>query len=488
MTTPAKQVFAAIEFSAILIVVLVATGCGGPPPLPKGAVGNDGRYNYSPSIIQTGNVREFWWCSQGRNPADHSQDTDAIYYEAINMVTPVSQGPILVMAETPGAWDSGYTCNPKVIRGVFENPLGDGNNYTYAMYYAAESRSFGNNSIGVAFSNDGMQWTKYPQPVIPSSSPNGYGVGQPSLYNADGKATIRLFYEDDNPSLHHVAAISSDGVHFVVQGTLTCNGLDADDPLATWGDMAYEPKAGEWYAVFNRPLRAVSATGGILERGQYGVELYKIPEDSLLTGTSPWQQLGSRDTNGTGFESNFLAGFVRDQYGNLELSAHPAIQVYTSISYPPPAWHDSPEYAALSADTSRWILMPMEWDLTQTASIPLNRYYNGRVHEVTTGWVSPEGGFRLQQALGHLYANPVGAGTVPFYGCKGGSTDYFVSLDMNCEGERILGIEGYGYRQPVSGSNLVPIYRCRTAHDHFVSQDPKCEGQTTDRLLGYILR
>ena len=68
-------------------------------------------------------------------------------------------------------------------------------------------------------------------------------------------------------------------------------------------------KAGEWYAVFNRPLRPPSTTGGVLERGQYGVELYKIPQNALLTGVSPWQQLATMDTNSTGFESNFIAGF-----------------------------------------------------------------------------------------------------------------------------------------------------------------------------------
>jgi hypothetical protein len=34
---------------------------------PNGAVGNDGRYNYSPSVIETANTREFWW----RGPASN---------------------------------------------------------------------------------------------------------------------------------------------------------------------------------------------------------------------------------------------------------------------------------------------------------------------------------------------------------------------------------------------------------------------------------
>ncbi|MGD1081463.1 MAG: hypothetical protein ABR881_24330 [Candidatus Sulfotelmatobacter sp.] len=469
----------------MILVALSTTGCS--PSLPKGAVGNAGRYNYSPSVIQIGDTRLFWWCSQGVNPADSSQNTDAIYFESIDMSTLDSYGPVLVLAETPGAWDSAYTCNPKVIGGVFENPLGDGQNYSFAMYYVATAEISGlNNSIGVAFSNDGILWKKYPLPVILSTSQTGYGVGQPALYNSDHKAAISMFYEDSNPTSHHVAAVSTDGLHFTVQGTLTCNGLDPDDPQASWGDMSYDVTTGEWYAVFNRPLRPQSATGGTLERGQYGIELYKIPQSALLTGASPWQQLVTMDTNATGFESNFIAGFVRDHYGNINAASYPTIQMYTSVSYSAPNWDATPAEAGASASPEAWILMPMNWVPDVSAAIPFNRYFNGSVHEVTTGWISPDAGFQLQGSLGHLYANPANGATVPFYGCKGGQKDYFVSLDIGCEGQRILGKDGYGYSQPVSGLNLVALYRCFTGYDHFVSKDPKCEGQKTDELLGYV--
>jgi hypothetical protein len=409
------------------------------------------------------------------------------------MSTLDSYGPVLVLAETPGAWDSAYTCNPKVVGGVFENPLGDGQIYRFAMYYVGTAAINGtNNSVGVAFSNDGILWKKYPQPVIPSTTQAGYGVGQPVPYNADHKAAISLFYETDdafypNNPVNHVAALSTDGVHFTVQGTLTTNGLDPDYPQPSWGDMAYDSKAQEWYAIFNRPLRLTSTTGGILERGQYGVELYKIAQDALLTGASPWQQLATLDTNMTSFESNFIAGFVRDSYGNVNLVSYPTIQMYTSVSYPRPDWEATPAEAGKSANIATWILMPMQWVPDASVAIPFNRYFNGTVHEVTTGWNSPEGRFQLQELLGHLYANPLHGATVPFYGCKEGQTDYFVSLDIGCEGQRILGKDGYGYSQPVSGLSLIALYRCSTGHDHFVSRDPKCEGQTTDEILGYVV-
>src|ERR1035438_3691196 len=113
----------------LLSILLVTMRCSTSPSLPKGAVGNLGRYNYSPSVIETGSTRQFWWCSWGVNPNDTSQASDAIYYEVINMSTHESLGPVLVLAETPGAWDSVFTCNPKVIGGVFTNPFGDGESY-----------------------------------------------------------------------------------------------------------------------------------------------------------------------------------------------------------------------------------------------------------------------------------------------------------------------------------------------------------------------
>lgn len=456
--------------------------------LPKGAIGNIGRYNYSPSVIQANEMRYVWWCSQGTNPADNSQLSDAIFYESVNMTTLEAHGPFLVLAETPDTWDGWYACNPKVIGGLFRNPLGDGKTYSYAMYYVATGLATAlHNSIGVAFSNDGINWRKYPEPVIRyTPEDHGYGVGQPSLYYDDRKSVLWLFYEEDYPAEQHIAAVSNDGVHFTVQGALTTNGLNPDNPNPTWGDLAYEPKAREWYAIFNRPVRPISTTGGVTERGQYGVELYKIPETSLLTAGF-WQHLSTIDTNATGFEANFIAGFVRDQYGNMDLASSGTVEIYASISYPAPMWEDSPAQAGLSADVSHWILMPMDWAPTVGGKAALNRYFNGGVHEVTTGWISPSGGFQLQSTLGYLYTTPSEGATVPLYGCKAEFTDYFVSLDTGCEGQRILGLQGYAYEKQISGLNLVGLYRCSTGRDHFVSKDPRCEGQTTDMLLAYVL-
>jgi hypothetical protein len=481
-----------VRLSMMLLAVIVTigqTGCGFKSSgTPEGAVvGRAGLYDYSPSVTQSGDVRQFWWCGQGVNPNNSSQASDTILYESINLTSHVTYGPVVVLAESAGAWDSAYTCNPKVIEGIFNNPLGDNQTYTYAMYYVGTASIQGvNNSIGVAFSNDGAHWKKYPQPVILSTSQGGYGVGQPALFNSNRKAAIWMFYEDNTPTVHHVEAISTDGVHFTTQGTLSTNGLDPDNSQPSWGDMAYDAAAGYWYAAFNLSVRDPATVGGISERGQYGIELYRIPSGSLLSGSTPWQQLGNFDTNLTGNEVNFLPGFLRDPYGNVNIGPYPTIEMFTSFSNPQPAWNASPAVAGTSGTFPNWDIGSTEW-VPGSPLVAFKQYFNKSVHEATTGWIDPNGGFTLEATLGHLYQSPQGGATVAFYGCKDGSTDYFVSLDSSCEGQRILGSNGYGYAEPVAGLKLTALYRCSDLQDHFISTDPKCEGQTTDELLGYVV-
>ena len=476
--------FAVCMLLAVPGLAIFAVGCS--VGLPQGFIGRVGRYDYSPSVIQTGDVRQIWWCGSAVNPQNPSMDNDSIQYESLNTATMVGTVPRTVLAETPGTWNAALLCNPKVIGGVFQNPLGDGKTYQYAMYFVATADAVTNN-IGVAFSNDGINWIKYPEPVIRATEPvTFYGVGQPSLYNSDQHSGIWMIYEDHSPTVHHVEATSTDGVHFTVQGAVTMEGLNPDDPSPTLGDMAYDPTTNYWYAIYDLPLRDPATTGGITERGQYGVALYKIPKDALLTGSTPWEELHTFDTNMTGFESNFIAALVHDQYGNINIGRYPTIDLYASVSNPAPSWDASPAGAARGANTGSWDIAPFSWT-PGNPLLTLNSYYNGVSHLVTTGWVDPFGGFGPGALLGHVYESPQQGATVPFYSCKAGSKDYFVSLDSGCEGQLILGKNGYGYAAPVATLNLVAIYRCRTPKDHFVSANPKCDGYAMQQLLGYVL-
>ncbi len=478
-------VLAVIFASSMLSLTGCSDGGSGGLATPAGAVvGRNGYWNYSPSVIQTGNVQQFWWCGTGKNPSDSSQISDSILYESINTQTQERQGPFIVLAETKGTWDALYTCNPRVIRGTFVNPLGDGQTYTYEMFYVGTVDDSGN-SIGAAFSNDGIQWTKYPDPIVVPGPTTSYGVGQPAVYNRDGKSAITLFYEDSTPTTHHIEATSIDGIHFTVQGTITTNGVEANIPGATWADMGYDPATKYWYAAFNLPNRSPSTTGNIVERGQYGFQLYRIPDSSLLTGTAPWEMLKTIDTNLTGYESNFLPSLLHDMYGNINIGSYPKLDLFVSTALPQPAWDASPASAGNDDEIHNWAIAPNTYDPAEK-TLALKRYLNSQTYETTTGWVN-DLKFFPGTTIGHLYTTPQNGAKQPFYGCKEGSMGYFVSLDANCNGQRILGVNGYGYAQKPAGVTTVALYSCTSQKGRFLSQDPQCKGEASGTLFAYAL-
>jgi hypothetical protein len=470
--------FRAGIFLIILNALLFGTGCTLiSQNKPIGAfLGRSDVDDYSPTAIQIGDTQQFWWCGQASNPALPSQQTDTILYASANLTTKSTSMPVVALAETPGAWDSSFTCNPKVIGGVFTNPLGDGITYTYAMYYVATTSPAGiSNNIGVAFSNDGIHWKKYPQPVIVSNTTQFYGVGQPALYNSDHKSGIWIFYEDLEGPPAHYKATSTDGIHFTVEGQLTTTGLNLDLLDGTWGDMAYDSEAGYWYAVYNLARRNPSTTGGIVELGQPGIALYRIPNDSLISGATPWQMLESFDTNLTGHEANFIGGFLRDQFGNLNVGPYPTIQIYTSFSNPAPAWNATPGQAGSSGGPQNWDIGSVQW-IPANTQVPLNSYSNSSSTEFTTGYIDPTAGFKLGTPLGHIYQGPQSGANVPLYGCKSGNAGYFVSTDITCGGSLLLGLNGYLYPAPQSGVSLSPLYTCNNAAATYVSKNAACQG------------
>jgi hypothetical protein len=477
-----------VSSSAILLLLVACAAQISGMLSGSAIVGRTGAYDYSPSVIQTGNTERFWWCGYGKNPNRPSQSSDVILYATYDLTRSKSSDPQIVLGETPQAWDSAYTCNPQVIQGSFVNPLGDGQTYTYAMYYVGTDKESGAaNSIGVAFSSDGIHWHKYPDPVVHTPTQVNYGVGQPVPFNTDRNSAIVLFYEvatSPNGQRHHNEATSTDGVHFTPVGTLTTRGLF--DRGASWGDIAFDFVEGYWYAAFNEDMRQPATTGLHQERGQPGVALYRIRATSLLTGETPWRFLHSFDTNATGSESNFIAGFRRDPWGNLNIGSDGTIELYTSFSDPATAWNSSPGKAFESAEPDAWDIGRVDWT-PGNELLPLILYSNKSTQIATTGWTDPAGGFDVQSRLGYLYESPQNGATTAFYACKSGTKDYFISTDTGCEGQHILGLEGYGYSQPQKNQNLSPLYLCSTGSIHFASTSRTCNHALDPSLLGYIL-
>ena len=97
---------------------LCVSGCGvSLAPCPAGSVaGRRALYDYSPSVIQSGNLQQVWWCGEGQNPNVGTQFTDTIQYESIDLTTGARNGPMEVLAATPGAWDPCIPAIPKLSR------------------------------------------------------------------------------------------------------------------------------------------------------------------------------------------------------------------------------------------------------------------------------------------------------------------------------------------------------------------------------------
>lgn len=475
--------------SAVIVpvsCVLVAGVCSGARASTQVGgpfLGSAGFYDYSDSGIgdTAAGTETHWWCG---DTASHQTDTilrEQYRLSDWSVVSPEQQ----VLAEgAPGAWDSAYTCNPSVVQGQFVNPLGDGVTYGYAMYYVGTT-SGSDNSIGAAFSQDGVTWRKYPSPVLTfTDTGHGYyGYGQPNASIVG--ARVQLLFEDWDAGqwgTHWSATAAPDGVSFAPASPVTSAGLPSS--VTGWGGAAFDPVDGRWYAVFNDAFRSSGTTGGVGERGQLGVTLYATGD--LAAGA--WSELDTIDTVVTGSESNFIAGLLRDPDGDLSSAFLPGVRVDVSQSWPRPVYSAYGAQLGDSGAFNQWQIAWHQWSPGNPWRTLQRVDYAGGHHEVTTGWWDSSVYHLEAIALGKLAEAPTGAASVPVFLCKAAATDYVDTLRPDCNGWYQAGL--LGYISPSPGAGLVPIYSCVSGVGHFVSPQSSCEGQGVDTLesgglLGY---
>lgn len=483
-------------------------------------LGATGYYDYSDSGIRdtAAGTETHWWC--GDLPG-HTTDTILRQQYRLSdwsVISPEQK----VLAEGPaGSWDAQYTCNPSVVQGSFVNPLGDGVTYGYAMYYVGTTSGV-DNSIGAAFSQDGITWHKYPIPVLTfADTGHGYyGYGQPQAVIVDGR--VELLFEDwdapavpapgpvrshaqraltvpGHPPIAHVKAADGvqpaqvgthwyalanpDGVTFAGPAYITSAGLPV--PTPSWGGAAFDPQDGRWYAAFNDGLRPAATTGGVQERGDGGVTLYATSD--LLSGT--WTPVDTIDTVATGSESNFIAGLLRDPNGDLSSAFLPGIKVDLSQSWPRAAYSAFGAQLGDSGAFNQWQIGWSTWTPGDPWRVLQRVDYAGGHHEVTTGWWDSTVYHLEPVNLGKLAEAPTGTASVPVYLCKAAATDYADTLHGDCNGWYEAGL--LGYISPTPGPGLIPIYSCIIPGvGHMVSPQSSCEGQSVDPLepaglLGY---
>lgn len=147
----------------------------------------DAPYNYGPTILIDGSRKRMWWCSQ--YGAARPDGDDILYGSSSSLDGPFRSNrgrgkPRAVLSGSRSGFDGKHVCDPSVIK--VKN--------VYYLYYTgakADDHDFGN-SIGLAYSRDGLRWHRanHGKPIVTPSHgrkrDNAYGVGQPAAVYLDG--------------------------------------------------------------------------------------------------------------------------------------------------------------------------------------------------------------------------------------------------------------------------------------------------------------
>lgn len=262
-------------------------------------------YDYVPSVIYKGDYQHFWWCG-GPEPRD------VIYYRYINVQTQQWSPVYTVLRPSPGTWDSAYVCDPSVVMGDF---VFEGKHYKYAMYYTGTDELAGiDNGVGVAFSNDGIKWVKYPFSILRSVEYQPYyGYGEQAVLSADGKSSVWLWVLQrlDATTQHYYLYYSPDGLHLEYMHQITEKGVYGN--FITEADFVYDYLTGNVYMIKDRM------------NSPNTIDLYRLHWSEQANGR--WTRLGSINTGLTGQTANHGGGFLRNEFGNITAWL-PVIEVF----------------------------------------------------------------------------------------------------------------------------------------------------------------
>ncbi|RLF05350.1 MAG: hypothetical protein DRJ64_05695, partial [Thermoprotei archaeon] len=274
-------------------------------------------YNYAPSSIisEDGTVESHFYCSN----KDSGVVIDHIYLR--QRINGVWQSKTLVLSPSSSGWDSVHVGDPGVIKGSFNY---NGTNYQWAMFYTGtDSLSGYHNQVGIAFANSLTgPWLKWEgNPVIPFSSHDYWGVGQPSATSIDGQGKMLLFYTrgDYNGTRMlrrelDLSDMSSPVIGNAVQ--LPKTGLTSRDGSAVVfhnANIAYDPYRDKFFVSRSRHPWDSECPDFISSE----VQVACIDGDSIWAGFGSWNVLGEVGSSQSGFPRNHNSGIMRNPYGYL---------------------------------------------------------------------------------------------------------------------------------------------------------------------------
>ena len=159
-------------------------------------------YVSTSKIFYENGIFNMWYLctyAAGRGNVWYTRSTDGLNWQ--NM----SDQPVFVGRSIP-AWDD-YTVGPGAI-------LKENNQYK--MYYNGWSNQYGQWQVGLAVSNDGINWERYDNPVLYADSSHEFKVGVSSVLKVNG---VYFMYYTSNDienydKMRINLATSSDGINW----------------------------------------------------------------------------------------------------------------------------------------------------------------------------------------------------------------------------------------------------------------------------------
>jgi len=162
----------------------------------------DNLYVSQPVVFYDNGIYKMWYMGVGQVNYEPWKSY-VLYSESYDGINWKVDSKPVMFPGVNNSWDSKVVAAGAIIK---ENGI-------YKMYYSGNSGEYDNWHIGLATSTDGINWQKYPEPILRGTSGWEYQIGVNSVIKKGGY--YYLYYSGRNlPNYSIGVAISSDGINF----------------------------------------------------------------------------------------------------------------------------------------------------------------------------------------------------------------------------------------------------------------------------------
>ena len=174
-------------------------------------------YDYAPSIVRDAAAGQWVMYECGVYTGSDGYSGDGIFRSTSGDGVNWSSPRIALTVGASGAWDDRHVCDPSVLQNV--------GGHRWAMWYTGihgrGTASAGPNAVGVAFSDDGITWTRSSTPAVDCAAlitpgQDAWGCGQPSVVWDAGASVYRMSHTEflctDAACRQNRLMVSADGI------------------------------------------------------------------------------------------------------------------------------------------------------------------------------------------------------------------------------------------------------------------------------------